>query len=98
MTPGPATVRAYEPLDDLLHRMAARGVEQMIVTAPEGRLLGVAQPQCWDVTSTLSAAHRPDADRRSHEDSRASIMHWHATGSLVSCALFSRSPWRSRRR
>jgi CBS domain-containing protein len=41
MTPGPATVRAHEPLDDLLHRMGSRGVEQMIVTTPEGRLLGV---------------------------------------------------------
>src|SRR5437762_966469 len=41
MTPGAATVRAHEPLDDLLQRMAARGVEQMIVTTPQGRLLGV---------------------------------------------------------
>lgn len=41
MTSGPATVRAHEPLDDLLRRMGARGVEQMIVTTPEGRLLGV---------------------------------------------------------
>jgi CBS domain-containing protein len=41
MTPGPATVRAHEPLDDLLRRMGSRGVEQIIVTTPEGRLLGV---------------------------------------------------------
>ena len=41
MTPGPTTVRAHEPLDDLLRRMAARGVEQMIVTTPEGRMVGV---------------------------------------------------------
>jgi rhodanese-related sulfurtransferase len=41
MTPGPATVRAHEPLDDLLRRMRAHSVSQMIVTTPDGRLLGV---------------------------------------------------------
>ena len=41
MRPGPATVRANEPLDPLLERMSARGVTEMIVTSPEGRLLGV---------------------------------------------------------
>ena len=43
MTPGPATVRAHEPLDDLFSRMRARGTEQVIVTTPEGRLLGVVR-------------------------------------------------------
>ncbi len=41
MEPGPATVRANEPLDALLERMAAKHVEEMIVTAPDGQLLGV---------------------------------------------------------
>jgi rhodanese-related sulfurtransferase len=41
MEPGPATVRAHEPLDDLLDRMGRRHVKQVIVTTPEGRLLGV---------------------------------------------------------
>jgi CBS domain-containing protein len=41
MEPGPATVRAHEPLDELLARMARRHVEEIIVTTPEGRLLGV---------------------------------------------------------
>ena len=43
MTPGPATVRAHEPLDALLSRMRARGTEQVLVTTPEGRLLGVVR-------------------------------------------------------
>ena len=43
MRPGPATVRADEPLDPLLERITARGVEEMIVTTPEGRLLGVVR-------------------------------------------------------
>ena len=41
MEPGPATVRAHEPLDELLARMARRHVSEIIVTTPEGRLLGV---------------------------------------------------------
>lgn len=41
MHPGPATVRANEPLDSLLERMRGRDVDEMIVTTPDGRLLGV---------------------------------------------------------
>ncbi|MDP8953331.1 MAG: hypothetical protein M3N37_00105 [Actinomycetota bacterium] len=41
MRPGPTTVRAHEPLDPLLERMRASGVAEMIVTTPEGRLLGL---------------------------------------------------------
>ncbi|HSH60990.1 MAG TPA: CBS domain-containing protein [Acidimicrobiales bacterium] len=41
MQPGPRTVRAHEPLDPLLQRMAERGVGEVLVTTPEGRLLGV---------------------------------------------------------
>lgn len=41
MTPGPTTVRANEPLDALLERMRNKNVTTMIVTTPEGRLLGV---------------------------------------------------------
>ena len=43
MEPGPATVRAHEPLDELLARMARRGVAEVIVTTPEGVLLGVVR-------------------------------------------------------
>ena len=43
MEPGPATVRAHEPLDELLDRMTRRHVTEMIVTTPEGRLLGVVR-------------------------------------------------------
>lgn len=41
MQPGPATVRAHEPLDALVDRMSERNVTEMIVSTPEGRLLGV---------------------------------------------------------
>ncbi len=43
MEPGPTTVRAHEPLDALLERMARRGVDEMIVTTPEGELLGIVR-------------------------------------------------------
>lgn len=41
MEEGPTTVRASEPLDALLARMREHGVTQMIVTTPEGELLGL---------------------------------------------------------
>lgn len=41
MDPGPATVRAHEPLEPLLERMESRRVQEIIVTTPEGGLLGV---------------------------------------------------------
>jgi CBS domain-containing protein len=41
MRPGPATVRAHEPLAPLLGRMAKARVDVVLVTDPEGRLLGV---------------------------------------------------------
>jgi rhodanese-related sulfurtransferase len=43
MEPGPATVRAHEPLARLLERMGHRGVAEVIVTTPRGELLGVLQ-------------------------------------------------------
>lgn len=43
MASGPTTVRANEPLTPLLERMGKRGVSTMIVTTPEGRLLGVVR-------------------------------------------------------
>jgi len=43
MEPGPQTVRAHEPLDALVERMSKRGVEEIVVTTPEGRLLGVVR-------------------------------------------------------
>ena len=43
MEPGPPTVRAHEPLEDLLRRMHTRHVPEMIVSTPEGRLLGVVR-------------------------------------------------------
>ena len=43
MEPGPATVRAHEPLDEILERMQRRGVAEIVVTTPQGRLLGVVR-------------------------------------------------------
>jgi len=43
--PGPATVRANEPLDALLQRMASRNVHEMVVTTPDGHLLGVVRTE-----------------------------------------------------
>lgn len=43
MEPGPATVRTHEPLAPLLERMGHRGVDEVIVTTPQGELLGVVQ-------------------------------------------------------
>jgi CBS domain-containing protein len=40
MRPGPATVRADEPLEPLLQRMSDRQVDVVLVTTPEGTLLG----------------------------------------------------------
>lgn len=41
MEAGPTTVRAHEPLVPLLERMARRQVDEVIVTTPEGELIGV---------------------------------------------------------
>ncbi len=41
MEAGPTTVRAHEPVIPLLERMARRQVDEVIVTTPEGELLGV---------------------------------------------------------
>jgi CBS domain-containing protein len=41
MHPGPPTVRASEPVEPLLARMRAAGIDGILVTDPEGRLLGL---------------------------------------------------------
>ena len=59
MRPGPATVRAHEDLHELVGRMHARKVTAILVTDPEGRLLGLL--------------HRADADAflaRTHHGGR----------------------------
>ena len=43
MEPGPATVRARESLEPLLDRMRKRSVREVLVTTPEGRLLGAVR-------------------------------------------------------
>lgn len=43
MEPGPTTVRAHEPLEALRQRMTKRNVEEIIVTTPDGQLLGTVR-------------------------------------------------------
>ncbi len=45
MEPGPATVRADAPLAETLERIANRNVHSLIVSTPEGVLLGVVLNQ-----------------------------------------------------
>ena len=49
MSLGPTRVRAHEPLDALRERMRSRNVRDMIVTTPEGVLLGVVHDDGWIV-------------------------------------------------
>jgi CBS domain-containing protein len=41
MRPGPTTVRASEPVEPLVQRMRKAGVDGILVTDPEGRLIGL---------------------------------------------------------
>jgi CBS domain-containing protein len=41
--PGPSTVRAHEPLEPLLARLAERNLRTAIVTDPDGRLIAVVR-------------------------------------------------------
>lgn len=41
MTPGPSTVRPSLGADDLLERMRARDLTSLLVTTPDGRLVGL---------------------------------------------------------
>ncbi len=43
MEPGPSTVRADTPLDELLERLRKRNLKTAVVTTPEGKLLGVVR-------------------------------------------------------
>jgi CBS domain-containing protein/rhodanese-related sulfurtransferase len=52
MHPGPTTVRANEPLQPLLGRMERAGVDGILVTDPEGRLIGLLDRR--DAASTLA--------------------------------------------
>jgi CBS-domain-containing membrane protein len=41
MEPGPSTVRADTPAEDLAERLARRDLRTAIVSTPEGKLIGV---------------------------------------------------------
>jgi CBS domain-containing protein len=59
MEPGPTTTRPDEPLTNLVPRLRDRHVERIIVTTPDGRLVGVAERQ---------VAEHALADREGTED------------------------------
>jgi CBS domain-containing protein len=43
LEPGPSTIRPHTPIEDLAARLARSEVRTLIVTDPDGKLLGVAQ-------------------------------------------------------
>jgi CBS domain-containing protein len=45
MRPGPTTVRPSENLGEVRERMRARHVDELLVTTPDGELLGVVYPE-----------------------------------------------------
>lgn len=59
--PGPTTVRADQALDALLARMASHGAHEVIVTTPEGRLLGIVRAGDDDGPDDGDAAPPPPA-------------------------------------
>lgn len=62
MRPGPTTVRANEPLEPLLERMEKAQVETILVTDPEGRLLGLLDlHHARSALAAAAAGDRPPA-------------------------------------
>ena len=45
MEDGPSTVRPHKPLEPLFERMRERGVRRVVVTSPEGRLIGILRQE-----------------------------------------------------
>ena len=45
MRPGPTTIRPSDNLEEVRERMRARHVPQLLVTTPDGELLGVLHPE-----------------------------------------------------
>ena len=58
MEPGPTTTRPDEPLTKLVPRLRDKHVERIIVTTPDGRLVGVAER----VTAERARAEREDTE------------------------------------
>src|SRR5918995_3698730 len=61
MEPGPTTTRPDEPLTKLVPRLRDKHVERIIVTTPDGRLVGISERH---------AAERALAEREEMEDDR----------------------------
>ncbi len=58
MRPGPTTVRANEPVEPLMERMRAAGIDAILVTDPEGRLLGLLDRTRIESTQTETSKQR----------------------------------------
>jgi CBS domain-containing protein len=56
MEVGPSTFRAGVPLSELLERMQTRRVQAVIITDPDGRLVGVLEKQRAEELTSKSAA------------------------------------------
>ena len=41
MEPGPSTIRPHVPVEEVRHQMEEHELQTMLVTSPEGRLIGV---------------------------------------------------------
>jgi predicted transcriptional regulator len=57
MHPGPTTVRANEPVQPLVERMRAAGVDGILVADPEGRLLGLLDRRHGEHTLSGTNGH-----------------------------------------
>ncbi len=60
MEEGPTTVRADTPAEELLDRMRARAVEQVIVTRPQGHLIGLVRREDVEQSGCCEPECGPD--------------------------------------
>ena len=61
MEPGPTTTRPDEPLTKLVPRLRDKHVERIIVTTPDGRLVGISER--WTAERALAQREEMEDDR-----------------------------------
>jgi hypothetical protein len=66
MEPGPVTIRASEPLEEITHRMHHANVKQILVTDALGRLLGLLDRDEADAVLERLEAVEEQADGLGH--------------------------------
>jgi CBS domain-containing protein len=65
MEEGPSTFRPDVPLDELLERMRSRDVDDVVITDPDGRLMGILyRSRAEELMAEVHAAHEA---HESHE-------------------------------